>query len=217
MANKFTKLFNTQKSKNFWVYLVVGALFMIASIMLMPFWTKITPDLFFASWGLDFVKIIIACVIVAYLIGFLLKKIKLIKIKSVKVVAILEFVILSLVAIGCIVSQFSAFALDASTVLSIAFLMRGTVEIFRAYYYNKETDKYSLFELILAILLVAFGGYLFSKRFITNELILWIATGVSFIVSLIVFILGFCKKPKGEKKPKKEKPKKEKKQKSENK
>ncbi len=208
MANKFTKLFNTEKSKYFWAYIVIGALLMIVSIILMPFWADIAPDLFFSSWGADFVKIVIAGVLALYLIEYLYKKMSAVKIKVVKVLAVIEFVILSLVAVGCIISQFSAFALDVSVIFAIALLMRGTVEIFRAYYYNNASDKYPVIELIVAILLVALGGYAISSTIITNEIILWVATLIAFLFSLVIFVIGFYKKPKTEKKPKKVKEKK---------
>ena len=108
MAN-LSQLFSKQKSKYFWAYIVVGALLMIASIMLMPFWAHVAPDLFFANWGGNFIKIVIAGVLFLYLFGYLFKKILAAKITVVKVLTIVEFALLALIAIGCIVSQFAVF------------------------------------------------------------------------------------------------------------
>ncbi len=199
MAN-LTKLLSKQKSKYFWVYIVVGALLMIASIMLMPFWAHVAPDLFFAHWGGNFVKIVIASVIILYLFGYLLKKVISAQITVVKVLTIVEFTILALVAIGCIVSQFAVFSFDISLILALALWMRGTVEIIRVYYYNNATDKYPIYKLLIAIALVTLGGFIIASNFISSETVLWVATGVAFVFSLIIFVLGFIKNPKSKKK-----------------
>ena len=199
MAN-LSQIFSKQKSKYFWVYIVVGALLMIASVMLMPFWAHVAPDLFFAHWGGNFVKIVIACVIILYLFGYLIKKIVSAKITTVKVLTIVEFSLLAFIAIGCVASQFAVFSFDISLILALALWMRGTVEIIRAYYYNNATEKYPIYQLLFAIVLVTLGGYILASNFLTSEMVLWVATGVAFIFSLIIFIFGFIKKPKGKKK-----------------
>lgn len=194
MAN-LTKLLSKQKSKYFWVYIVVGALLMIASIMLMPFWAHVAPDLFFAHWGGNFIKIVIAGVLFLYLFGYLLKKMLSAKITVVKVLTIVEFTLLALIAVGCIVSQFAVFSFDISLILALALWMRGTVEIIRAYYYNNATDKYPIYKLLIAIALVTLGGFILASNFISTEMVLWVATGVAFIFSFIIFVLGFIKNP----------------------
>ncbi len=199
---KLSRLINTSKSKYFWAYIIIGAILMIASIMLMPFWKSVAPDLFFATWGEDFVKIVIAGVLALYLIGYLLKKVIGAKITVVKVLTIIEFTILSLIALGCIISQFAVFYFDISIILALALWMRGTVEIVRVYYYNGASGKYPMYKLIISILLVTLGGYVFASNFISTEMVLWVATGVAFIFSLIIFILGFYKNPKQSKKKK---------------
>lgn len=193
---KLSKLINTAKTKYFWAYIVIGAILMIASVIFMPFWKDVAPDLFFASWGEDFVKIVIACVIILYLFGYLLKKVLGARITVVKVLTIVEFTILSLIALGCIISQFAVFYFDVSIILALAVWMRGTIEIIRAYYYNGASEKYPIYKLVISILLVTLGGYVFASNFLSTKMILWIATGVAFIFSLIIFVLGFYKNPK---------------------
>ena len=199
---KITKLINTKKSKYFWAYIVVGALLMIASIMFMPFWKSVAPDLFFASWGEKFVKIVISCVLFIYLIAYLLKKLVNTKIKAVKILSIIEFVALSLIALSCIISQFATFYLEVSLILALAVWMRGAVELVRAYCYDKAIEKYPVYKLIIAILLATFGGYLFATKVITAQMILWTATIIALIFSIIIFVLGFYKNPNPPKKKK---------------
>ena len=193
---KLSKLINASKTKFFWIYIVVGAILMIASVMFMPFWKDIAPDLFFANWGENFVKIVIAVVLMFYLFGYLIKKVASANIAVEKVLTVIEFVILFLIALGCIISQFVVFSFDISIILALAFWMRGTVEIVRAYYYNGTGDKYPIYKVIISILLVTLGGIIIASKFISTKMAIWVATGVAFIFSLIIFILGFYKNPK---------------------
>ena len=72
MALKINKLFNTTKTKFFWLYIVLGALFTVFAVMLMPFWLDANIDVFFAPWGYKIIKIVIAVALVLYLVFFLL-------------------------------------------------------------------------------------------------------------------------------------------------
>ncbi|MBR2322226.1 MAG: hypothetical protein IKA54_01395 [Clostridia bacterium] len=200
---KISKLINTQKTKYFWLYIVVGAILMIVSIMLMPFWKDIAPDLFFASYGEDFIKIVVAGVLVLYMFGYLLKKLIKTSIMAVKVLSIVEFTVLSLIALGCIISQFAVFYLDISIILALAVWMRGLVEVVRAYLYNNASEKYPVSKLVIAIVLITLGGYVFASNVITAEIVLWVATIFAFIIALIIFVLGFYKNPNTKKTKKK--------------
>ena len=113
---------------------------------------------------------------------------------------IIEFTLLALIAVGCVVSQFSVFSFDISLILALALWMRGAIEIIRAYYYNNATEKYPMVNLLIAIALVTLGGFILASNLISSEMVLWVATGVAFIFSLIIFVLGFIKNPKQKKK-----------------
>ncbi len=195
MASKLSKFINTKKTPFFWAYFVIGALVFALSVLLMPFWLSVAPDLFFAEWGHKFVKIIIAIVVLLYAFLFLLKRLLKRSNGVVKILGIIEFCVLILVSLGLILSQFAIFALDASRIIAIVLWMRGVVEIFRAFYANKSSEKYPTYKLVIAIILLSVGAYFFSAGFVTNKHVLWSVTIFGAIFGIITFILGFYKKP----------------------
>lgn len=96
-------VFNTKKTKNYWVEILLGAFCIVAAVIFAPIWGN--TDVFFKEWGKTIIDIIIAAIIVAYLVGYLWKK----AVSSngiVKVLTIIEFVVLSIIALGCIFTQF---------------------------------------------------------------------------------------------------------------
>lgn len=197
MAKGIFKMINTKKTSLFWTYFIIGVLATAISVLLMPFWKTATPNVFFAEWGHKFVKIIIAVIVLLYAFLFLLKRIARRGNGVVKALSVIEFAVLILISLGLLVSQFSKLALDAYVIISIALWMRGVVEIFRAYYWNKVEAKYPVYKLVFAIILVSVGAYFFSAgaKYINNLVILWMATIFGAVFGIIVFILGFMKKP----------------------
>lgn len=203
MANKLTKIFNTKKSKLFWLYIVVGFLIVIAAAALMPFWASVAPDLFFSYWGWGFLKIVVAVALLIYAFGYLLKN----AIKSsrgvIKVLTFIEFAIFIIIALGSVISQFNIISLSSCQILGFAIWTRGSIEVIRAYYYRGGEVKYPLYQVLLAIVLITFGAYLFISNVISDELILWVVTSVLELVGILAIIFGFLKNPR--KKSKKEK------------
>ncbi|MBQ3235098.1 MAG: hypothetical protein IJA97_02945 [Clostridia bacterium] len=195
MAKGLSKFLNTKKSKLFWVYFVLGVLITAISVLLMPFWQKVAPNAFFSSWGLKFIKILIAVIVLLYAILFLGIRVTRGGNSVVKTLGVIEIVVLVLISIALLVSQFSKFALDAYVIISVALWMRGVVEIFKAYYAGNGENKYPVIKLVFAIVLVSVGAYFLSVRFITNLHILWVATVFGAVFGIITFILGFLKRP----------------------
>jgi hypothetical protein len=193
MAKILSRLFNTKKSPLFWAYFVIGVVVTAVSVALMPFWQN--TNVFFSDWGVKFTKIVIAVMVLAYTFLFLLKRILRRGGGVVKILSIIEFSVLILISLGLILSQFSVFALDASKILALAFWMRGTVEVFRAFYTARSGYKYPVSKLVLAIVLLSLGAYFFGAPFVTNEHVLWTATIFGTIFGVITFLLGFFKKP----------------------
>lgn len=197
MKLNLSKFFNTKKTKLFWLYIVIGAVALALGIMLMPFWLDKGINVFFATWGYDIIKIIIAILVVLYLVFYLFKKVKRSK-GTILILTLIEFILLGLVALGCILSQFNVLNLtEAGKILGFALWLRGVIEIFRAYYYQRGgTVKYSVFELIVALLMVTFGVFFMISNVITNTLILWIVTITIAILGLLTLITGILKNPK---------------------
>ena len=72
MAKILSRLFNTKKSPLFWAYFVIGVVVTAVSVALMPFWQN--TNVFFSDWGVRFIKIVIAVMVLAYTFLFLLKR-----------------------------------------------------------------------------------------------------------------------------------------------
>ena len=80
MALKIKKLLNTTKTKNFWLYITLGFVFLALAVILMPFWQDLGINVFFAPWGYSIVKIVVAVALLLYLFLYLIKIAELLKI-----------------------------------------------------------------------------------------------------------------------------------------
>ena len=213
MKKFFDKLFNPAKTKLFWLYFIVGILVVLTGIVLMPVWEGMGDWCFFKNWGMQIVNLIIAACILVYLFTFLLKKMLKRSNGVVKVLTIVEFVLLSLVALGCILQQFKVINVGgACQIFGLALWARGVVELFRAYYHQHgNNDKYPVWWLVVAIVFVTFGTYIFAKPLFQDVVILWIFVILILLLGIILFTYGFLTKPASHKtnKPKKIETKKE--------
>lgn len=201
MKKFLNKVFNPKKTGLFWLYFVCGALTLIVGIMLMPVWQNCGSWCFYKDWGLQIVNIIIAVCLVLYLALFLVKKISGRSNGVIKVLTIVEFVILALVAIGCILQQFKVINIGGScAILGLAMWCRGVVEIFRAYYHQKgNNEKYPVWWLVIAVVFVSLGVYLFAKPLFQDVVILWIFVCLILLFGIVLVVDGFLAKPAGKK------------------
>ena len=198
MKKIVNKIFNPKKTGLFWLYFVLGALTMIVGIMLMPVWQNCGNWCFYKDWGLQIVNIIIAVCLILYLVLFLIKKIAGRSNGVIKVLTIVEFVILALVAIGCILQQFKVGG--SCAILGLAMWCRGVVEIFRAYYHQKgNNEKYPVWWLVVAMVFVSVGVYLFAKPLFQDVVILWVFVCLILLFGIVLVIDGFLAKPVGKK------------------
>lgn len=190
------KLFQPKKTKMFWLYFIFGILFVLLGVMLMPVWNNVDWA-FWKSYGMDIINIVICGCLFLYLFGFLIKKIM--KNKGVvQVLTIIEFVLLALIAVGCVLQQFKVINIGgACAILGLALWCRGVVEIFRAYYHQKgNNQKYPIWWLVISIVLVSFGTYLYARPLFQDITVLWILVIFIFLISAILIIDGFIAKPK---------------------
>lgn len=176
---------------------LLGMLSVIAAIVLAPIWDfwKKCP---WRTWGLQIINILIAVAIICYLVFYLAKKVKGQAKKPIKILTIVEFAVLSLIALGCIFSQFKIFNVSgACQIFGLALWTRGTVEIFRAYYYRADSKEvYPVWYLAISIALVSLGVYCFAKPFIENIAILWIFVAALFIFGVLLIVYSINEKNK---------------------
>ncbi len=207
MKNFILKLFHPAKTKLFWLYLVFGILGVILGVMLMPVWEGLPKWVFWQKWGRQIVNIIICACIILYLALFLFKKVMGRANSVVKILTIIEFVVLALIALGCILQQCRVFNIGgACAILGLVLWCRGTVEVFRAYYHQKgNNEKYPIWWLVVAIVMMTFGTYIYAKPLFSDVVILWIFVVLILLVSIILIADGILAKPVSNKEKKSKK------------
>ncbi len=191
-----SKKLNFKTTRNFWAYICFGVLAVIVAVILAPVWSD--TDVFFKNWGSKIVNIMIAVAIIMYLIFFLAKKIKSYSNSTILVLTVIEFVLLAIIALGCILSQFNVINIGGPCeILGLALWCRGTVELFRAYYYRRESSVYyPVWYVAIAVAMVTFGTYIFAKPFFHSTDIQWIFCGVTGVIGIFLIVYGIMVKPK---------------------
>lgn len=191
-----------RNNKYFWLYLVLGVVLVLFSIILIPLWKNVewAPWRF---WSETIVNLIVAVFLSLYLFGFLLKKVTRTKGQTLKILTIIEFIILALIDLYLILGQFipelNIIPINggACAVTGLALWVRGIVEIFRAYFYrNNTSEDYPIWWLCIAIGFVSIGMWMLVKPFISNVAITWIFAVVFFVIGLASFAYGIYAKRK---------------------
>ena len=185
------------KKKSFWLYILLGIALIAGGLILAPFWGSVWAECPWKDWGVKAVSIAIAVLLFVYLFGFIVKKISVSK-GTVQVLTIFEFVILALIAVGLLFSQFKILNIpnQPSKILAIVLYLRGTVEIFRAFYHNpSNTDSYPAWWLVVAILFITGAVYIFFKVNIETMMILWTLVVALVVLGIISFAYGIMAKP----------------------
>lgn len=172
--------------------IILGSICILAAILFAPFWAMIWEECPWGSWGTSIIGVLIASLIILYLVLFLFKKIKKSTKQVIRVLTIIEFALLALIALGSIFHQAKILPIqEASQIFSLALWTRGTVELFRAYYYRSDTkEEYPVWYLAISILLVTLGTYFFAVPLIQNEVILWIFVAVLATFGALLLVLG---------------------------
>ena len=186
---------NTNKSKLFWFFIVIGTVLAAVAVLLAPLWDG--TDVPFKSWGANIINILIAAVIVLYLVAYLWKKIISGGSGMIKFLTIVEFTVLTLIAVGCVFSQFNIIPLkEVCRIFGLILWCEGVIEAFRSFYYRKSGEgRYPVWKLVVALIAVTFGTYCFAKPFIDNVVILWIFVLALFALGIFFIALGIMKKP----------------------
>ena len=187
-------------NKLFWLYIVIGIVFILFGAILVPLWKNVewAP---WKNWSTTIVNLIIAVFLSIYLFGFLVKKITRTRGQTLKILTIIEFVLLLLVDLYLILGQWIP-ALNiipvngACAITGLALWIRGCVEVFRAYFYRKDTNEnYPIWWLCIALGFVSIGMWMLVKPFISNETITWIFVCLFFVLGICSIAYGIYSKP----------------------
>ena len=183
--------------KNSLLCYIIGSISLLAAILFAPIW-DLWEKCPWKDWGNRIIGLLIAGLIVCYLAFYLFKKIKNTTKRVILVLTIVEFSLLSLIALGCVFTQFKILNIsDAGKIFALAIWIRGTVELFRAYYYRADSQEvYPIWYLAVSITMVTFGAYCFASPIITNELILWIFVIGLALSGIFLLLVGYTNNKK---------------------
>lgn len=178
------------------VYLILSVLCIAAGVVMLPQVTNL---------GIKILDIILAICLVAYCCVYLLPKIKHSR-GTIQILTIVEFVVICLVALGLILMQFKVFQIDGVIrIIGLVIWLRSVVELFRAYYYRGKDSsyKYPVWLLIIYLVLITFGTYIFASPFISDEKLVLILAIALFVLAVLLIVLGIIYLPKSSHKSKK--------------
>lgn len=190
-----------KKIKSYWAYILLGIFLILLAIILAPFWGKVWQECPWKDWGTQLVSYAMAILILLYLFGYLIKKVKNSS-GTIQVLTIIEFTLLILIAIGLVFSQLKILNIpdSPSTILGIAVYLRGVIEIFRAYYYQKSSSyTYSVSWLVVAILFVTFGVFLMCTNLVSKVTVLLVLVFALVVMGITSIVYGLLAKPEKKK------------------
>lgn len=129
-----------EKTKAFWLYVVGGILCIVLGCMLMPVWESSNSDVFFENWGSLSVNIMISGLLLAYVLLYLVKRIRRYSGTPAQIVAIVELVLMVVIAVVCTVSAFidSISFGDPCQIFGLVLWARGASGVFTGYYCDSE-------------------------------------------------------------------------------
>lgn len=130
-----------EKTRAFWAYIVGGIICMMLGAGLLPLWEK--TNVFFKGWGYRSVSIMISGLLLAYILLYLVKRIKRYSNTPAQIVAIVELVLMAVVAVICVVSDFvpNISLGGPSQIFGIALWVRGASGVYTGYYCDSEIVK----------------------------------------------------------------------------
>jgi hypothetical protein len=95
-----------EKTRAFWLYIVGGIIALTLGVMLLPVWRGF-ESLFFSGWGEFAINIMMSSALIAYILLYLVKRIRRYSGTPAQIVAIVELVLMVVIAVVCTVSTFT--------------------------------------------------------------------------------------------------------------
>ena len=185
-----------KKTKAYWLYIVLGIILMVGALVLAPIW-GFWPECPWKDLGNNLVSYAMAALILIYLFGYLIKKVASSR-GTIQILTILEFTLLGLIALGLVFSQFNILSIpdSPSVILGIALYTRGVIEVFRAYYYSKDSSyNYSVGLVVLAILFITFGVFMMCTNVVSKPTVLIVLVLALVVLGIAALVYGIVSKP----------------------
>ena len=189
-----------KNNKLFWLFIVVGILFIILSIFLMPVWNNVEWAVW-KSWGQQIINLIIAFFLSLYLFGWLLRKMIRTTGQTLKILTIIEFILLLLVdlylILGQWIPQLNIIPVNgACAITGLALWIRGCVEVFRGYFHQRDSKSYyPIWWVVVALTFVSIGMWMMVAPMITDITLLWIFVCILIVSGLLLIGYGIYSKP----------------------
>ena len=133
---------NLKKTPSFWMYIVGGVLCIAVGVLLLPAWAS--ADLFFSEWSAYSVNIMISGLLLAYILLYLVKRIKRYHNTPAQTVAIVELVLMAMLAAFCALSEFITYGINFGgpcEIFGIALWVRGASGVYTGYYCDSDLVK----------------------------------------------------------------------------
>lgn len=124
-----------EKTKAFWLYILGGVVALALGVMLLPVWRDF-DKLFFSGWGEFAINIMMSGALIAYILLYLVKRIRRYSGTPAQLVAIVELVLMVVIAVVCTVSTFTdvvSFG-EPCQIFGLALWARGVSGVFTGYY-----------------------------------------------------------------------------------
>lgn len=131
-----------EKTPSFWAYIVGGFICIAVGILLLPAWAG--AEVFFSSWSAYSVNIMISALLLAYILLYLMKRIKRYSNTPAQVVAIVELVLMAVLAVVCAISEFVEYGINFGgpcQIFGIALWIRGASGVYTGYYCDSNLVK----------------------------------------------------------------------------
>ncbi len=197
VGQKSEQLFAVVKTKWFWLYFVVAGITAAISLFLLPIWEKTT--LFFRYWSIGAVQIILALLIVAYIVMYLLRtfaSLDLPRTRVLQAVKIAEIAALVVLIVFCIVEHFGLVSfVGPCFVIGCVLYLRGLVQGIKGYLYtHKKKESYSVLQLIFCFAALTLGTILIINPF-GGEGFMWIISISVWISTALLIVWGILSMP----------------------
>lgn len=131
-----------EKTPSFWMYIVGGFMGIVLGILLLPAWAGV--DVFFSSWSAFSVNIMIGGLLLAYILLYLVKRIRRYSNTPAQTVAVVELVLMAVLAVVCAVSEFVDHGITFGgpcQIFGIALWVRGASGVYTGYYCDSNVVK----------------------------------------------------------------------------
>lgn len=131
-----------EKTPSFWMYIVGGLISIAVGILLLPAWAGM--DLFFSSWSAYSVNIMISGLLLAYILLYLVKRIRRYHNTPAQTVAVVELVLMAVLAVVCAISEFVEYGINFGgpcQIFGIALWVRGASGVYTGYYCDSDLVK----------------------------------------------------------------------------